>query len=491
MAQSALNVYDVQADYGAKGDGTTDDTAAIRGAISAISASGLLGGVLYFPPSKGGYFLKTPSGQAGSPCLAVPYGVTVVGLAGFGYFTQSKLMSPAQTVVGTNPPAGLVLVPDGSGILSNTRGYVFDGNPGRQIGAATLPPTTNNFATNVLRGANLGDWLLFSSSTVSSSNGSTQAIVNWSDDDLATAQPSDVIPSPITQANATIDPHAIMLENGHIVCAFTTQTGSGSTLQQFIQSWLSTDGGRTWTQPLNIPVQTQGGVAIQAFSEPYMIRLRQKGTGAANLLVMVFCDSDPNPTFSQRRPTVYRTAWWSEGTAAWSATTEVTPPLSTTAGCAGFIYDSTRAWLIEDGASNVQVFYSSVFPMQAPSIWQVPCNAFGGAPGTPSQIVPAVPIGQRTDTQCFGVGPSVLRLRTYEYALYYTGTNFSEGQIHFLTSPTALPGTWSNDRMIYQTAANSVPCGFGGISPVRKYQDGVELIHQFSCQPRSIFHYGV
>jgi hypothetical protein len=481
MAPTALNVYNVMS-YGALGNGTTNDATAINNAISDIVASRLLGGILYFPPSTGGYLVGLTT------CIAVPYGITVAGVAGFGFFTQSKLMVPAQTVIGSNPPAGLVLAPNASGILSNTAGYIFDGAPGRQIGGTNLAPAGfYNFSANVLRGANLGDWLLFSNTNYNVPQPPSgiwyQCIVNWSDDDLTTPQPSDFI-APLTNANQTIDPYAIMLENGHIVCAFTTQTGSGNTFQQFIQSWLSTDGGRTWTFQSSIPVQTNAqGVAIQSFSEPYIIRLRQRGTGAPNVLVMVFCDNDPAGV----RTTVYRTSWSGDEGHTWAAPTQVTP--SSGAGCAGMISDATRAWIIEDGNSNTQVFYSSQFPNQPASLWQVQCNPFGGAPGTPSEIIASAPLSQRA--QCLGLFPAVMRLRTYEYALYYTTGINQTSQIHFLTSPTAVPGTWSTsaDRMLYQVTG--ITCGFGRISPVRKYTDGIELIHQYNCQPRSIFHYGV
>ncbi|MDH6130751.1 hypothetical protein P3T37_000118 [Kitasatospora sp. MAA4] len=60
-------------DYGAVGDGSTDDTAAVQSAISAASAAG--GGTVYFPV---GNYLVTPSG--GSPALAVTgRGVRLVG----------------------------------------------------------------------------------------------------------------------------------------------------------------------------------------------------------------------------------------------------------------------------------------------------------------------------------------------------------------------------------------------------------------------------
>ena len=50
-------VADVRA-YGAKGDGVTDDTAAIQRAIDYLDSRG--GGKLFFPYTKHGYLLAKP-----------------------------------------------------------------------------------------------------------------------------------------------------------------------------------------------------------------------------------------------------------------------------------------------------------------------------------------------------------------------------------------------------------------------------------------------
>ena len=64
--------FDVKA-YGAVGNGSTDDTAAVQAAISAAAAAG--GGTVYFPTGK---YLVTPSG--GTPALTVDgNGIRLVG----------------------------------------------------------------------------------------------------------------------------------------------------------------------------------------------------------------------------------------------------------------------------------------------------------------------------------------------------------------------------------------------------------------------------
>ena len=54
MSGFGINVFD----FGAKGDGITDDTAAIQAAINYASERG--GGRILFPYSKGGYRLASP-----------------------------------------------------------------------------------------------------------------------------------------------------------------------------------------------------------------------------------------------------------------------------------------------------------------------------------------------------------------------------------------------------------------------------------------------
>ena len=116
---------------------------------------------------------------------------------------------------------------------------------GAKLEPASLPPGTPNFPGTVVRGANFGDWVLFS--TTSLGLPALSALQNWSDNDFASAQPSD--PVTRTAGLASLDPHAIMLQNGHIVCAFTAQVAGVAS----IETWVSTDGGRTWTQQSNVP----------------------------------------------------------------------------------------------------------------------------------------------------------------------------------------------------------------------------------------------
>lgn len=57
LAASSALYFNVQSPvFGAKGDGTTDDTGAIQAAINAAAFSG--GGVVFFPPTTGGYLIS-------------------------------------------------------------------------------------------------------------------------------------------------------------------------------------------------------------------------------------------------------------------------------------------------------------------------------------------------------------------------------------------------------------------------------------------------
>lgn len=54
MTAFGINVFD----FGAKGDGVTDDTAAIQAAINFAAERG--GGKILFPYTKGGYRIASP-----------------------------------------------------------------------------------------------------------------------------------------------------------------------------------------------------------------------------------------------------------------------------------------------------------------------------------------------------------------------------------------------------------------------------------------------
>ena len=90
----------------------------------------------------------------------------------------------------------------------------------------------------------------------------------------------------------------------------------------------------------------------------------------------------------------------------------------------------------------------------------------------------------------FGMFPVVIRLRTNEYGLYYTAGNrlqitlVAPGESHFMTSPFAQKGNWFSDRVIYAAPTGTVDVGFGRVSPIRKFMDGIELVHSYDGNPR-------
>jgi hypothetical protein len=77
-------------DFGAVGDGVTDDAAAIQLAINSLSASG---GIVLFPP--GTYKLTATQTVSGTPCHIVLSGLQNVYLCGYGAIVQSTLIAPA------------------------------------------------------------------------------------------------------------------------------------------------------------------------------------------------------------------------------------------------------------------------------------------------------------------------------------------------------------------------------------------------------------
>jgi nitrous oxidase accessory protein NosD len=79
QAHKKLNgiCYDVKADFGAVGDGTTNDRTAINDAITAANSAG--GGVVMIPPSTGAYMFSCAAGGSG---IIMKSNVTLLGTGG-------------------------------------------------------------------------------------------------------------------------------------------------------------------------------------------------------------------------------------------------------------------------------------------------------------------------------------------------------------------------------------------------------------------------
>jgi Pectate lyase superfamily protein len=121
MAYTTSDLIAVTA-YGAKGDGTTDDTAAIQ---AALEAAGYFGTGVWFPPASGGCYRTTGvsvpadvTGLYGSALLSRADGPTVTALAG-------SVLAPATGAV----TSLLTIGSSGSGsfVAANPHGLVVDG----------------------------------------------------------------------------------------------------------------------------------------------------------------------------------------------------------------------------------------------------------------------------------------------------------------------------------------------------------------------------
>lgn len=84
--------YDAQSSYGATGNGTTDDSAAIRSAMAYASAAG--GGEVFL---RNGTYLVSREGESLSWCLAIPSNVTLRGESRAGVVLKMAPDQPAFT----------------------------------------------------------------------------------------------------------------------------------------------------------------------------------------------------------------------------------------------------------------------------------------------------------------------------------------------------------------------------------------------------------
>ncbi len=163
--------------YGAKGDGATDDTAAIQAAINAACqpASTNGGGVVYFPPSTGSgyYYVTQPAGNGPifnlSSCTST--GITLEGGGSSDGTSQQFARSPMTRILAQNHSSGglgpMFLVSEGNNDvtfrnleiygynqavqLNTTTGTVFDNvalavsnSQGYQFNCLTVDCTTDN-----------------------------------------------------------------------------------------------------------------------------------------------------------------------------------------------------------------------------------------------------------------------------------------------------------------------------------------------------------